>query len=63
MRKLLEETGNEARRILAEHRSCLERIAETLLEREVIQGSELDEMLRRELGTDAEKKEPVTSLT
>jgi hypothetical protein len=50
-------------RILAEHRTCLERIAETLLEREVIQGSELDEMLRRELGTDAHKKEPVTSLT
>jgi len=63
VRKILEETGNEARRIIAEHRSCLERIAETLLEREVIQGSELDEMLRRELGTDAEKKEPVTSLT
>jgi cell division protease FtsH len=49
VRAILEETGGEARRILAENRACLEHIAETLLEREVIQGNELDAMLKREL--------------
>ena len=49
VRKLLEEADNAAKKILSEHRACLDHIAQTLLEREVIQGSELDEMLRREL--------------
>jgi cell division protease FtsH len=59
VRRILEEAAGEAKRIVSEHRACLDRIAHTLLEREVIQGSELDEMLRRELGKDAEKKESV----
>jgi cell division protease FtsH len=59
VRRILEEADEAAKKILTDHRGCLERIAERLLEREVIQGSELDEMLKRELGTDAEKKEPV----
>jgi len=49
VRDILEETDSEAKKILAQHRGCLEHIAQTLLEREVIQGSELDEMLKREL--------------
>jgi cell division protease FtsH len=49
VRDILEETDSDAKKILAEHRGCLEHIAQTLLEREVIQGSELDEMLKREL--------------
>jgi cell division protease FtsH len=61
VRRILEEAAGEAKMIVSEHRGCLDRIAHTLLEREVIQGSELDEMLRRELGKDAEKKEPVAA--
>ncbi len=49
VRVILEETGSAAQHILAAHRACLDHIAETLLEREVIAGSELDEMLKREL--------------
>ncbi len=49
VRVILEETSSEAKRILSENRGCLDHIAKTLLEREVIQGSELEEMLKREL--------------
>ena len=49
VRLLMEEASGDARRILSEHRACLDHIAETLLAREVIQGSELTEMLKREL--------------
>ena len=49
MRDILEETDREAKRILAKHRACLEHIARTLLEREVIQGSALDAMLKHQL--------------
>ena len=49
VRNILEETDSEAKKILAKHRGCLEHIAQTLLEREVIQGSELDDMLKLRL--------------
>ncbi|HVR74401.1 MAG TPA: ATP-dependent zinc metalloprotease FtsH, partial [Planctomycetota bacterium] len=49
VRNILDETSREAKRILSDNRPCLTHIAQTLLEREVIQGSELDEMLKREL--------------
>jgi cell division protease FtsH len=49
VRTILEETSAAAKLILSKHRACLDHIAETLLAREVIQGSELDDMLKREL--------------
>ena len=49
MKAILDETSAQAKKILSEHRACLDHIAKTLLEREVIQGSELDDMLKREL--------------
>jgi cell division protease FtsH len=50
VRRIIDDSNEEARAILAQHRPTLEHIAETLLEREVLQGSELDEILRKELG-------------
>src|SRR4029434_4527269 len=44
VRDILEHTSAEAQRILREHRACLDHIAQTLLEREMIQGAELEEM-------------------
>ena len=49
VKAILDETSAQAKKILSEHRACLDHIAKTLLEREVIQGSELDDMLKREL--------------
>jgi len=49
VRAILDATEADARQILAGHRACLDHIAETLLEREVIQGTELDQMLKKEL--------------
>ena len=49
VRAIIEAANDEAEKILADHRDCLEHIAERLLEREVIQGSELEEMLKEEL--------------
>ncbi len=50
VRRIIEESNEEAKEILKAHRGCLTRIAETLLEREVLQGSELDVILKKELG-------------
>jgi cell division protease FtsH len=61
VRRIIEEANGEAERLLEGHRECLEHIAETLLKQEVIQGAELEEMLRRELGEDKrprKEKEP-----
>jgi cell division protease FtsH len=52
VRRILDEASDEAVRILTEHRRCLERITQILLEKEVVQGSELDDLLKEELGDD-----------
>ena len=49
VRSIIESANDAAKAILADNRDCLVNIAERLLEREVIQGSELEEMLREEL--------------
>ncbi len=49
VRAIIENANEAAKTILAERRDCLENITQRLLEREVIQGSELDEMLKEEL--------------
>jgi len=59
VRRIIEESNDQATSILKEHQKCLTRIAETLLQREVLQGSELDEILKSELGDKViEKKDP-----
>jgi cell division protease FtsH len=50
VRRIIEEADVAAQEILKTYRTCLEHIAETLLEKEVIQGEELDAMLAKELG-------------
>ena len=50
IRHLLDEANDEAMRILEENRVCLDRIAETLLEKEVMQGEDLDNLLAEVLG-------------
>ncbi|MEM7231496.1 MAG: ATP-dependent zinc metalloprotease FtsH [Planctomycetota bacterium] len=45
VRTLLEESANFALKLLTDHRDCLENVTQTLLEKEVIQGKELDELL------------------
>jgi cell division protease FtsH len=57
VRRIIEESNTAATDIIRTHRTCLDRIAETLLEREVLQGSELDEILRKELGEELIPKE------
>ena len=57
VRRIIEESNEEATAILREHRVCLTRIAETLLEREVLQGSELEEILKKELGDEVAPRE------
>ncbi|MBN1441590.1 MAG: ATP-dependent zinc metalloprotease FtsH [Planctomycetes bacterium] len=52
VKRILQENSEAATKILERHRVCLDRIASTLLEREVIQGKELQDMLRSELGED-----------
>jgi cell division protease FtsH len=49
VRRILDESAAAAEKILEEHRSSLENIAITLLEQEVIQGKELEEMLKKEI--------------
>ena len=46
---LIEEADNSSGGLLKKHRKCLESIAETLLEKEVLQGVELDAILEKEL--------------
>ena len=50
VRRIIEEADEGASEILKKYRSCLESIAETLLEREVLHGEDLDRILVRELG-------------
>ncbi|MGH9362185.1 MAG: ATP-dependent zinc metalloprotease FtsH, partial [Thermoanaerobaculia bacterium] len=50
VRHIIVESDAQAKDILRDHRVCLNRIAETLLELEVLQGSELDQILQQELG-------------
>ncbi len=60
VRQIIEESNDAAKDLLHKHRPCLERIAQTLLKKEVLQGSELDQILREELGDDVAltKREP-----
>src|SRR5690606_19758134 len=50
VRQLLDEANAEAMQILQDHRNCLEKVTEVLLEKEVIQGSELEALIKEELG-------------
>jgi len=50
VRRLIEEANKEAMAIIEKNRICLNRIAETLLEKEVMQGEDLDELLKEILG-------------
>ena len=52
VRRFLDDQSDVAMKILQEHRACLDKIAETLLEREVIQEAELKKLLKGELGED-----------
>ncbi|MCZ6793996.1 MAG: ATP-dependent zinc metalloprotease FtsH [Planctomycetota bacterium] len=52
VRKILDESNDAAVTILRGHRSCLVRIASTLLEEEVINEKELNALLESELGDD-----------
>ena len=52
VRRLLDEANDDAMRILEENRICLDRIAQTLLEKEVMQGEDLDNLLQEVLGED-----------
>ncbi len=60
VRRIIEESNEAAKDLLHKHRPCLDRIAQTLLKKEVLQGSELDQILREELGPDVAltKREP-----
>ena len=53
VKRFVELAGEEAENLLREHRACLDVLAKTLLEREVMQGPEFEELIRREL-----KREP-----
>ena len=61
IRRLIEDAATEAMRLLTERRDCLEHITKVLLEKEVIQGKELDELLRCELGADGGDSESVAT--
>ncbi|MFW5920412.1 MAG: ATP-dependent zinc metalloprotease FtsH, partial [Polyangiales bacterium] len=50
VRRLVDEAFNEALTLLREHRGALDRIAERLVEQEVLEGAELSEMLREAKG-------------
>ena len=50
VKRLIEEANEEAMAILEKNRICLNRIAETLLDKEVMQGEDLDELLKEILG-------------
>lgn len=46
VRRIVEEAEKRAMQVLADHRPLLDHLAATLLERETLQGAELDELLR-----------------
>ncbi len=50
VRRLIEEADDGAVTQLKKHRSCLEKVAETLLSKEVLQGEDLEAILEKELG-------------
>ncbi len=49
VRKILDDASDAALALLSERRRCLEHIAEILLEKEVMQGKELEKLLEREI--------------
>ena len=49
VRRIIEEASTEASEILMGRRTCLDHLAQILLEREVMQGSELEELIQKEL--------------
>ena len=53
IKRLLDEANKEAMAILEKNRICLDRIAETLLEKEVMQGEDLDKLLKEVLNSEA----------
>jgi cell division protease FtsH len=53
VRRLIASANEEAMTILETNRICLNRIAETLLEKEVMQGEDLDRLLKELLGEEA----------
>ena len=53
VKSLLGQASEEAMNILETNRICLNRIAETLLEKEVMGGEDLDKLLKELLGEDA----------
>ena len=53
VKRLIESANEEAMTILETNRICLNRIAETLLEKEVMQGEDLDSLLKELLGEEA----------
>jgi len=53
VKRLIASANEEAMTILETNRICLNRIAETLLEKEVMQGEDLDSLLKELLGEDA----------
>ena len=63
VRRLLDEANDDAMRILEENRICLARIAQTLLEKEVMQGEDLDNLLQEVLGEDGFPRGNRTSRT
>ena len=55
VRRLIDEADDTAAKLLSDHRPCLDRLAETLLEKEVLQGKELKAMLDTATCGEAEK--------
>ena len=49
IKALIEESYNRAKRLLKEHESALRKLAEKLLEVEVLEGEQLDELLKDEI--------------
>ncbi len=52
VKQLIAGAHNEARRILREQRDLLERVTRRLLEKEVMEGDELREMMKADVGTE-----------
>src|SRR5436853_118665 len=52
VRRILERAYNQAKEIITQHKVALDRIARKLLERETLEGWEVNDILRDETGTD-----------
>lgn len=61
--KLIDEAYNTAKKILRENKDKLTKIAETLMEKETLEGDELDELFERLDGKKPKKKEAKTAAT